>query len=126
MVARWLHDSFDLNFYMLHFAYNFIMISTSNTCTIHSSSIQNYPFQESRGVDSDKNNSEATEEFGPQIQDGGMTKQVEEESTMALNVVEVGVSNKQQNSQDNQRVPLPLPLFPAVDKGEKLFTKLEP
>ena len=34
-------------------------------------------------VDSDKNNSEATEEFGPQIQDSRMTKQVEEESTMA-------------------------------------------
>ena len=96
------------------------MISTSNTRTVHSGSVQNYSFQESRGVDSDKNNIEATEKFGPQIQDGGMS-QVEEGSTMALNVVEVGVSNKQKDSQDNQRVLLSLPLFPAVDKGEKLF-----
>ena len=87
----------------------------------NSNSIQNYSIQESRDVDSDENNSEATEEFGPQIQDGRMTKQIEEESTMALNVVKVGVSNKQQDSQDNQRVPLSLPLFPAVDKGEKFF-----
>ena len=47
--------------------------------------------------------------------------QVDEGSTMALNVVEVGVSNEQKDSQDNQRVLLPLPLFPAVDKSEKLF-----
>ena len=43
------------------------MISTSNTRTVHSSSVQNYSFQESRGVDSDENNIEATEKFGPQF-----------------------------------------------------------
>ena len=51
MVARWLRDCFDLNFYVLYFIYNFIMISASNTCAVHSGSVQNYSFQESRGVD---------------------------------------------------------------------------
>ena len=71
----------------MYLVYNFIMISASNTRTVHSSSVQNYSFQELRGVDSDRNNSEGTEEFCPQIQDGGMTKQVEGESTMALKLM---------------------------------------
>ena len=44
MVTRGLRDCFDLNFFILYFVYNFMMISTSNTHTLHSSSIKNYSF----------------------------------------------------------------------------------
>ena len=47
MLVGWLHDCFNLNFYILYFVHNFIMIFTLSTRTVHSSFVQKYSFQES-------------------------------------------------------------------------------